>query len=180
MSTEKLMKSVEHIARSLAQRYDLDYDLTLAAVKQVLMKVKNLKDMKNINIKEWQKRAGIIEDYSVEEAYLETLEESLRDRIKETLTGLLQEKKKKKAQEPEETIDMDIDNPEGEDVDISAEEPAAPAAPASTPQDVQKELMDALEAAKSIGDPKLQRQISNALTYFTRQQVSQEPTNPTV
>ncbi len=39
-------------------------------------------------------------------------------------------------------------------------------------QDVQKELMDALEAAKGIGDVKLQRQISNALTYFTRQQVA--------
>lgn len=179
MSKEKLLQSVETIVKSLAQRYDLDYDLALAAVKQVLRKAKNFKHMKNINIKEWQKRAGIIEDYSVEEAYLETLEESLRDRIKEALTGMLQEKKKSKKQKPEEeAVDIDIDAPEeSEDLSISAEEPAPVA---STPQDVQKELMDALEAAKSIGDPKLQRQISNALTYFTRQQVSQEPANPTI
>jgi hypothetical protein len=39
-------------------------------------------------------------------------------------------------------------------------------------QDVQKELTDALEAAKKLGDKKLVRQIGNALTYFTRQQIS--------
>jgi hypothetical protein len=146
----------------------------LTAVRQVLSKFKNTNEMKHINIREWQKRAGIIDQYSTEESYLQPLEESLRDRIKETLTGLLNEKKKsKKAEEPED-IDMDIEGgetPEGTDVDVDMD---AEAAPASTPQDVQKELMDALEAAKSIGDPKLQRQISNALTYFTRQQVSGE------
>ena len=52
--------------------------------------------------------------------------------------------------------------------------PAEPTQPTvgTSAQDVQKELMDALEAAKNIGDAKLQRQISNALTYFTRQQVA--------
>jgi hypothetical protein len=34
--------------------------------------------------------------------------------------------------------------------------------------------MAALKAAKGMGDKKLVRQIGNALTYFTRQQVSSD------
>lgn len=81
------------------------------------------------------------------------------------------EAKKKKKDEEEETEDVTIDDVEidADEMDMGAEMPAAPAA-----TDVQKELMDALEAAKASGDEKLVRQIGNALTYFTRSQVSKE------
>ena len=72
------------------------------------------------------------------------------------------EAKKKKDEEEVEDITVD-------DTEISTEMPAEPVSPS---YDVQKELMDALEAAKSIGDEKLVRQIGNALTYFTRTQVA--------
>ena len=74
----------------------------------------------------------------------------------------LDEAKKKKDEEEVEDITVD-------DTEISTEMPAEPVSPS---YDVQKELMDALEAAKSIGDEKLVRQIGNALTYFTRTQVA--------
>jgi hypothetical protein len=81
------------------------------------------------------------------------------------------EAKKKKKDEEEETEDVTIDDVEidADEMDMGAEMPAVPAA-----TDVQKELMDALEAAKASGDEKLVRQIGNALTYFTRSQVSKE------
>jgi hypothetical protein len=81
------------------------------------------------------------------------------------------EAKKKKKDEEEETEEVTIDDTEidADEMDMGAEMPAVPAA-----TDVQKELMDALEAAKASGDEKLVRQIGNALTYFTRSQVSKE------
>lgn len=82
----------------------------------------------------------------------------------------LDEAKKKKAEE--EAEDVTVDDTEvdmGSEMDMGVETPAVPAA-----SDVQKELMDALEAAKASGDEKLIRQIGNALTYFTRSQVSKE------
>lgn len=179
--TEKLIKSVEHLARSLARRYDLDYDLTLAAIRQVLTKIRNLKEMNTLEKLTWQKKAGIISETQYREAVEQlSSEDTLRNQIKETLTTLLAEKKKKKKSQPEPEEELDIDNmedvegteetPEG-DGDVMAAEPTEPATGGSA-QDVQKELMDALQAAKNIGDVKLQRQISNALTYFTRQQVA--------
>lgn len=182
--TQKLIKSVEHLARSLAQRYDLDYDLTLAAIRQVLTKIRNLKEMNTLEKLTWQKKAGIISETQYREAVEQlSSEDTLRNQIKETLTTLLAEKKKKKSEpEEEEPIADEVDSEEmpeegGEDLEseMPAEEPAEPTTGGSA-QDVQKELMDALEAAKGIGDVKLQRQISNALTYFTRQQVASSET----
>ncbi len=181
MRTKKLLSSVETIAKSIAQRYDLDYDLVLAAVRQVLQKFKTLNEMNTIEKLTWQKKAGIISETQYREA-VEALssEDTIRNMVRETLTGLLDEKKKKSKKPKEEEIDMDIDidtpegaegeTPEGGEEGMSMAEPE-PAVGGSA-QDVQKELMDALEAAKNIGDVKLQRQISNALTYFTRQQVA--------
>lgn len=176
MRTKKLLSGIEAIAKSLAQRYDLDYELVLAAVRQVLQKFKTLNEMNTIEKLTWQKKAGIISEVDFREA-VEALssEDTIRKTIKEALVGILNEKKKKSKKEKEEEVadlegmeDFEDQAPEGgEDL---MQEPQA--APASTAQDVQKELMDALEAAKSIGDVKLQRQISNALTYFTRQQVA--------
>ena len=81
-------------------------------------------------------------------------------------------KKKKDEEEETETEEVTVDDTEmdmGDEMDMGAETPSVPAA-----SDVQKELMDALEAAKASGDEKLVRQIGNALTYFTRSQVSKE------
>ena len=142
--------------------------------------MRNLKEMNILEKLTWQKKAGIISETQYREAVEQlSSKDTLRNQIRETLTTLLAEKKKKKSKsKPEEEIDMNIDvdaestgeTPEGGE-DMMAAEPAEPAVGGSA-QDVQKELMDALEAAKSIGDVKLQRQISNALTYFTRQQVA--------
>ena len=182
--TEKLIKSIEHLARSLAQRYDLDYDLTLAAIRQVLTKIRNLKEMNTLEKLTWQKKAGIISETQYREAVEQlSSEDALRKQIKETLTTLLAEKKKKKSKsKPEEELDIDNmedvesteETPEGGE-DMMAAQPAEPAVGGSA-QDVQKELMDALEAARSEGDAKLERIISNALTYFTRQQVAKSET----
>lgn len=82
----------------------------------------------------------------------------------------LDEAKKKKKDEEEVEISATEEIPAGEEAPIT--EPTSPS------YDVQKELMDALNAAKSIGDEKLVRQIGNALTYFTRTQVAKEENPP--
>lgn len=79
------------------------------------------------------------------------------------------EAKKKKEEEVEDITVDDTEIDMGGEMDMGTEMPEVPAA-----TDVQKELMDALEAAKASGDEKLIRQIGNALTYFTRSQVSKE------
>lgn len=136
----------------------------------------------------WQKKAGIISETQYREA-VEALnsEDSIRNMIKEALVDLLAEKKKSKEEEPSEEPEEGAEEATteeepaegGEDLEAAEEpvgaEPEADAAGGSA-QNVQKELMDALEAAKNIGDVKLQRQISNALTYFTRQQVASSET----
>ena len=74
----------------------------------------------------------------------------------------------------------EAEDEEEEEVTLDAETEETPADDSETPaggtssQNVQKELTDALEAAKQLGDKKLVRQIGNALTYFTRQQISSE------
>jgi hypothetical protein len=80
----------------------------------------------------------------------------------------LGEAKKKSEKAPEE-MDAEIDTEVDAEMPIDAPEPSH--------TDVQKELTDALEAAKASGDEKLVRQIGNALTYFTRSQVAGEEGN---
>ena len=89
----------------------------------------------------------------------------------------LEEAKKKKKDEEKEAEEVTIDDTEidADEMDMGAETPSVPAA-----SDVQKELMDALEAAKASGDEKLVRQIGNALTYFTRSQVSKDENPPSM
>lgn len=128
-------------------------------------------------------------DQGMEEVVVMNAEGDLvnREEVLDALKGSLEEAKKKKEEEPaeevpaEEEIDMtaDMEAPEGEadmGMDMGAMDTAAPAVSGDA-QSVQKELMDALEAAKAMGDEKLVRQIGNALTYFTRQQVSGEESN---
>jgi hypothetical protein len=93
----------------------------------------------------------------------------LKEYIKKEILSIINEenkdkKKKRPDAEDEAAAELDANEPIDTDSPISI----------SSPQDVQKELMDALEAAKSLGDKKLVRQIGNALTYFTRSQISQD------
>jgi len=86
-----------------------------------------------------------------------------KDMAKSTISDMfdnMNEAKKKKDEEEVEDITVD-------DTEMTAEPSSI-----SPSYDAQKELMDVLEAAKSIGDEKLVRQIGNALTYFTRTQVA--------
>jgi len=89
----------------------------------------------------------------------------------------LDEAKKKKKDEKVEDIEVDANIDMGDGMDMGTEMDTTPVPAAS---DVQKELMDALEAAKASGDEKLIRQIGNALTYFTRSQVSKEENPPSM
>lgn len=102
----------------------------------------------------------------------------LKKLVKEEIFSILEKEKAKKSKEEdievsdtesgEESLDfgdLDIDTLSGDGGKLSTAQDA---------QDVQKELMDALEAAKGLGDKKLVRQIGNALTYFTRSQVSKD------
>jgi hypothetical protein len=87
------------------------------------------------------------------------------------------EAKKKKKDEEVEDVEVDANIDMGDGMDMGTEMDTTPVPAAS---DVQKELMDALEAAKASGDEKLIRQIGNALTYFTRSQVSKEENPPSM
>lgn len=93
----------------------------------------------------------------------------LKEYIKNEILSIINEedkdkKKKRPDAEDEAAAELDANEPIDTDSPVSV----------SSPQDVQKELMDALEAAKSLGDKKLVRQIGNALTYFTRTQIAQD------
>ena len=92
-----------------------------------------------------------------------------RQEIIDALKGPMSEAKKKKKDEAPEEMDAEIDAEVDTEIPMDAPEPSH--------TDVQKELTDALEAAKASGDEKLVRQIGNALTYFTRSQVAGEEGN---
>jgi hypothetical protein len=128
----------------------------------------------------WQKKAGIISETQHREA-MEALtsEQTLRQKIKEALAGMLDEKKKKsKKKEEEEEIDMDIDMdnpqevegeaPEGEE-EMSVEEPQPTD---DTAQQVEDALMTAYNAAGEMGNTKLQTQIRNTLTMLQREKLA--------
>jgi hypothetical protein len=92
----------------------------------------------------------------------------LKEYIKNEILSIINEEDKKKKRpdaEDEAAAELDANEP----IDTTPEETGL-----SSPQDVQKELMDALEAAKKLGDKKLVRQIGNALTYFTRTQITKD------
>jgi hypothetical protein len=87
----------------------------------------------------------------------------LKEYIKNEILSILNEAKK------EETDTEETETAPEEDITTDTGTEEAPSA-----QDVQKELMDALEASKKLGDKKLTRQIGNALTYFTRTQITKD------
>lgn len=77
-----------------------------------------------------------------------------------------------KKDEEEEEITLDAEDTETEDTtDDSADDSIGGG---GSTDEVQRDLTAALNSAKELGDKKLVRQIGNALTYFTRQQISTE------
>lgn len=98
------------------------------------------------------------------------LKEAIRQEILAALTeDNLTEAEDEETEDTEEiTLDAETEETPADDSETSDTETGN----TTSSQDVQKELTDALEAAKNLGDKKLVRQIGNALTYFTRQQIS--------
>lgn len=121
---------------------------------------------------------GLYERDEVNESMKPTTRKSLTAQIKEMILAemaggdeeLDEAKKKKKDEEADEETDVEMDA----EIDAEMDTEVPMDTPEPTHTDVQKELTDALEAAKASGDEKLVRQIGNALTYFTRSQVSGE------
>jgi hypothetical protein len=136
----------------------------------------------SLDIKRMQKLAGIItEGFTPEEEVQESTKytkSSLKSKIKEmilkemeTPEDELEEAKKEEA--PEEEIpaeEMPAEEMPAEEMPMDDEENSE----LTTPEQVQKELMQALKASKKLGDKKLTRQIGNVLTYFTRTQISSD------
>ena len=91
----------------------------------------------------------------------------LKEYIKNEILSIINEEdKKKKRPDAEDEAAAELNANEPVDIELQTD--------ISSPQDVQKELMDALEASKKLGDKKLTRQIGNALTYFTRTQITKD------
>ena len=84
-----------------------------------------------------------------------------------------------KEEEVEDEVDVDIESPEAMDEPTSGISVTqnADADLTGTEKELQDNLEAALEAAKKIGDDKLQQQIGNSLTFFTRQHVVKENLN---
>lgn len=131
----------------------------------------------------WQKKAGIISETQYREA-VEALssEDAIREMVRETVTGLLGEKRKsqKTSQKPEEEkIDME-DTPEGaegETPEGDEQMPMGEPQPAGDPaQQVEDGLMTAFQAAGEMGNEKLQTQISNTLTMLQRERLASSKT----
>jgi hypothetical protein len=134
----------------------------IASLEEIKSKKKDKKDKEEKEEKE-DKKVGKKTKMTKDE-----LKEAIRQEIIATLTedGDLGEAKKGKEEEEEiSTEEETIEEPTDDAIDTTA---------LTSPQDVQKELMDAIEAAKQLGDKKLVRQIGNALTYFTRTQISSD------
>jgi hypothetical protein len=135
----------------------------------------------SLDIKRMQKLAGIItEGFTPEEEVQESTKytkSSLKSKIKEmilkemeTPEDELEEAKKEEAPEEMPDEDMSIEDMPTEEMPMDDEEDSE----LTTPEQVQKELMQALKASKKLGDKKLTRQIGNVLTYFTRTQISSD------
>ena len=91
-------------------------------------------------------------------------------------------KEAKKDEEVEDEVDIDIESPEAMDAPMGGINVTqnADADLTGTEKELQDNLEAALEAAKKIGDDKLQQQIGNSLTFFTRQHVVKEELNEAV
>jgi hypothetical protein len=136
----------------------------------------------SLDIKRMQKLAGIItEGFTPEEEVQESTKytkSSLKSKIKEmilkemeTPEDELEEAKKEEAPEEEMPAEeMPAEEMPAEEMPMDGEEDSE----LTTPEQVQKELMQALKASKKLGDKKLTRQIGNVLTYFTRTQISSD------
>lgn len=115
---------------------------------------------------------NVEDDHTFESKKSKMTKTELKEAIRQEILAALTEDNLTEADE-EEDKDAEEITIDDETEETPAEDAEAPAG-GTTSQNVQKELTDALEAAKQLGDKKLVRQIGNALTYFTRQQISTE------
>lgn len=133
-----------------------------------------------------------IDDYSgdmdLDDPYSDELYESKKDKKQKITKSQLKETIRREilAALTEDNTLTEEDEEEGEDEDevtLDAETEDTPTDTSSddfnvggggSVEEVQKDLTAALNSAKQLGDKKLVRQIGNALTYFTRQQISSE------
>ncbi len=93
--------------------------------------------------------------------------EELKKQIREEILSNLSEKKKKdKAEEPEVEITDDT-----EETETTEPAPAKDFGVDPKIQTLQNALKAAYDAAKDMGDEKLETQIGNTITYFTRAHV---------
>ena len=127
----------------------------------------------SLDIKRMQKLAGILtEGFMPEEEMQETYtKSSLKAKIKEMILKEMEtpEDELEEAKKAEEEVPAEEEMPADEmPMDDEGDTEL------TTPEQVQKELMQALKASKKLGDKKLTRQIGNVLTYFTRTQISSD------
>lgn len=93
--------------------------------------------------------------------------EELKSKIREQILSNLSEKKKKdKEEEPEVEITKDT-----EETETTEPAPAKDFGVDPKIQTLQNALKAAYDAAKELGDEKLETQIGNTITYFTRAHV---------
>jgi hypothetical protein len=124
-------------------------------------------------------------DMDLDNPYSDDLYESKKDKkqkitksqLKETirreiLAALTEDNTLTEEDEEDEEITLDAETEDTPTDDNSADD--TPASSGGSVEEVQKDLTAALNSAKQLGDKKLVRQIGNALTYFTRQQISSE------
>jgi len=97
------------------------------------------------------------------------LKEAIRKEIMAALTEDGIDLEEAKKDEEEEEVTLDAEETETED---TADDSMGDGN--GSTDEVQQDLTAALNSAKQLGDKKLVRQIGNALTYFTRQQISTE------
>jgi hypothetical protein len=79
-----------------------------------------------------------------------------------------------------EEVDVDVEEPTPSDDGGISVSQNADADLTGVEKEVQDNLEAAMEAAKKLGDEKLQKQIGNSLTFFTRQHVVKEDLNESV
>ena len=108
------------------------------------------------------------EEVTEEAPSSKTTVSALKEQIKEFIIDSLSEEPV--TEEEEEDIEADIED----EVDIDVEEPAVDAEPEGLTSD-EKEIQDSLKLAYdnaiAIGDQKLDDQIGNSITFFTRTHV---------
>jgi hypothetical protein len=180
--SNKMKKSElkELIKASFMNEMTLDIDNTqseedfLAEVESILAEESEFDTNKPARVAEFLKALDALVDEYHAELYLsdnisnaiEMVKKAAKDEI-----GLNEADEEVDA----ETADVAVDTPEGgEDIEVTDTETTAEVDP--NVKATQDALTQAMEAAKAIGDKKLQDQIGNTITFFTRTHVANAAT----